>query len=744
MSTWVNLEESVRQYSGYIWNRAACEKRIDGVNFDCYLEISPQEIVVVEVTENNSLSKIRGDINKINTIRINNAVKGVVVRAFIVCDYHPTKGMVEAGEESNIEVTSFIDFKKKFFDFRDYEFARRNRQFGSAVDPVTGRDDKSKYTPVKYRIDGSDQEISAEDIAAKVSEGERIVLLGDYGTGKSRCFKELFNILSENADRDLLYPIAVDLKDTWGLVNAVEIIRRHFSGLGISDDQADNVVKAYNGDSLCFLLDGFDEVGSRPWHDDQKRLVEIRKYALQGVKDILANSQAGFVVSGRDHYFNNNDEMLSALGLERKDVLIVYCKEEFDVDEFECFLDINEIDISIPSWVPKKPLILKTISSMNSDELKALFRDESDSITIWFKFVDYMCDRDARIHPVLDGRTVKKVLKLLSRRTRSKNLDYGPISEAEIYEAFREITNSYPDEQATVMLQRLPGLGRVNSDSSDRNFVDDFILDGLRAIDVSSLVQEGGKHVLNDDWVHPLKSLGVQILSYDIERHKTHSIFIDFVKKSIRGNKSNKVLVSDAFSALNNTSVECVDYEGLSFSDPYFGYIDFTDSSSSNVELVDGFYEKMVLGKTDPEKLSVSGGVVFNLIGVSSEKGVPKWIDGIEVENFKSIDTLTAIKSSGLNDSQNILVSILIKVYRQHGNGRLENTLVKGLSHVNNKKLKSVLSYLVSNDLLITSKDTRKGEMIYKPVRRIQGRMEKILVELDRSQDPIWIDVSKL
>lgn len=742
MSSWESLEISVRQYAEYIWNRSATADRIGGVNFDCVLNISDIEKVVIEVTENRTLDKIRGDIAKIQSVRVAMMAKNIMLRPYIVCDFTPTQGMKDAGKESYIEVVSFDDFRKKFFDFPTYNTVRSNKQFGSAIDPITGENDTTLYTPVGYELINGD-ELNAEEISERITNNEKVILLGDYGTGKSRCFKEVFRILSEKSNNTLLYPIAIDLKEIWGLENAVEIIRRHFSHLGISEKDTNSVIKAYNGKRLCFLLDGFDEIGSRPWSEDKKTLELLRKHALQGVKDLLSKTGAGCLISGRDHYFNSNKEMYSALGLREENTLLAKCKSEFSYDEFTKYLEINNIDVSLPEWLPKKPLVLKTIASLSAEQLTDLFGSSNgEEIEFWFKFIDAMCERDSKIHAILDPDTVKQVLIKLASLTRTKAQNVGPLTEAEVVSVFHEVTGTYPNEQSTVMLQRLPGLGRVSSETSDRNFVDGFILDGLRALDLSNRVQYNDQDLPDLKWLNPLQRLGSSVLAHDIKQNKSASIFINYSKQSIHRNKENKISVSDVISSLSKINIGNIDFGSVVFNEPHFGELNFEQSGISNIEFTDGVFESVVLGKIDPSQVTIKDCCIEKITGVSSDTGIPSWILNCDIASFESVDTLTAIKSSGLTNPQTILVSILIKVYRQAGNGRLEHTLTKGLTHVDKRSLKQVLHYLVQNGYLDTSKD--KGEAIYKPVRSLQGRIEKILVELDRSSDEIWNYVSGL
>jgi len=742
MSAWVDFENSVRQYAQYIWNRPAIADRIGGVNFDCIVKISEIEIVAIEITKNKTLEKIREDIGKIQTVRMAMMMKNIMLRPFIICDYTPTQGMKDAGKENHIEVISFDEFKRMFFDFPTYHTLRSNRQFGSAVDPVTGENDSSVYTPVGYKLQNG-SEITADDIAQKIINNEKLVLLGDYGAGKSRCFKEVFQILSERSSETLLYPIAIDLKETWGLESAVEIIRRHFMHLGMSENDTNNVIKAYNGKRLCFLLDGFDEIGSRPWSESKKTLEMLRKHALQGVKDLLSKTGAGSLVSGRDHYFNSDQEMYSALGLNKESTITAKCKSEFNFEEFTQYLQLNNISVNLPEWLPKKPLVLKTIASLTTEQLSDLFLNSNgDEIGFWFKFIDSMCHRDSKIHAILDPETVKSVLIRLSSLTREKSQNFGPLTEAEVVNVFHEVTGTYPNEQSTVMLQRLPGLGRVSSETSDRNFVDTFILDGLRALDLSEKIHSGDQKTGDLKWLNPLQGLGSSVLGYDIIKNQSHSAYISYIRNSLHRDKTNKVSISDCISGLSKARLETLDFNNIIFSEPHFGHISFEASQISNIEFSDGIFESVTLGKIDPRGVTIKNCYIENLIGISSSTGLPDWIKDCTIKNFELVDTLTAIKNSGLTKAQTILVSILIKVYRQAGNGRLEHTLTKGLTHVDKKSLGQVIRYLMGNGYLETSKD--RGETIYKPVRKFQGRIEKILVELDRSTDDIWIYVSSL
>ena len=69
------------------------------------------------------------------------------------------------------------------------------------------------------------------------------------------------------------------------------------------------------------------------------------------------------------------------------------------------------------------------------------------------------------------------------------------------------------------MLQRLPALGRVKSETNDRQFIDSYILDGLRAKDSGALfkmVDRSLSGLFSTTFVNPLDDSGQRLLERDI------------------------------------------------------------------------------------------------------------------------------------------------------------------------------------------------------------------------------------
>jgi hypothetical protein len=121
-----------------------------------------------------------------------------------------------------------------------------------------------------------------------------------------------------------------------------------------------NAIKAFRAGSLALLLDGFDEIGSQAWSNDDNRLKIIRAKSLEGVKDIVINkgvkdivinNRGGTLVAGREHYFPNTEEMFAALGMTSQNSIVLRSKNEFNDTELLEYFHNRDIDVDVPEWL---------------------------------------------------------------------------------------------------------------------------------------------------------------------------------------------------------------------------------------------------------------------------------------------------------------------------------------------------------------------------------------------------------
>ena len=664
---WQELEGRVRAVASYIWDRPASPHRLAGINLDCVLEREPDNWVCIEISISSTLAKLRDDLSKFSVVRQALIPQGIACSLYFISDKPPTESLIASGEALHVKVLSITDLTKMFFDFGAYRALRSELAFGSAVDPWSGKPDDTDFIEVKYSSDDGRQ-IDVNDISSLVATGRRIILIGEFGSGKSRALREIFHILARDAETTGRYPLAINLRENWGTRRGHEIIRRHFDEIGMGD-RADSIVRILDKNSLVLLLDGFDEIGTQSWSDDPSRLKDIRRSAIAGIKDLLRRSKGGAVISGREHYFNSDGEMLEALGLESGECTVVRCANEFTFDEMKSLVKNIPGDIAVPAWLPRRPLLCQVIARMEPEEIEVIFGAEGGDATLWETLIDVICSREARISSALDARKIKDVLRRVSRITRTKNANVGPVSISEINRAFESVIGVPPVDESATMLQRLPGLGRFAAETTDRQFVDMFILDGLRGLDDAEIIRTNELGIEKESWVNPLGDLGLEVLAGGIPQG------LEGTRQALRkarmcATNQNRVLAADIVSCLfaRSEDGEVVEFGSLWVADTYFGRIDMTRCVAKDLKISESYIIELDLPKRPPVSTEILDCQINTVRGVSSSSGIPTWIRAT-IGTFDAISTVAQIRAAALSPSQQILVTIVKKTFFTKGSG---------------------------------------------------------------------------
>lgn len=90
---WKNLEDTVRNIASYIWDVPAISKTIDEVQIDCVVELRNDYLCLIEVSQNNTLDKVRTDIAKLSALNFSLMGKGIYSEKYIVLSETPTNSM---------------------------------------------------------------------------------------------------------------------------------------------------------------------------------------------------------------------------------------------------------------------------------------------------------------------------------------------------------------------------------------------------------------------------------------------------------------------------------------------------------------------------------------------------------------------------------------------------------------------------------------------------------------------------
>lgn len=742
---WQKFEQRIRNIASFRWNCNAVAETISGIKCDCILKPQLDHWIVIEVTEERSLEKVRTDVAKLWTVKNTLLSQGIFCSCYFVMKENPTDSMRSAGKAQKIFVMSAEEFQNEYFDYGSYIFLRKQKPFGSLINIETGEPENNVYINVSYIDTKTGKELPVDNVINLLQKGKKIILKGDFGLGKSRCVKKIFDDLTVNPTQSP-YTIAINLRDHWGAKRAVEILSRHITELGLDDK---NFIKSFEQPNTIYLLDGFDELGTQSWSSDVRKMQHMREISVCALKDLISRVQGGVFVTGREYYFNSDKDLLGCLGLTEEQAIILECHHEFTDSELLSFISENISDSieekhldSLPSWLPKRPLVIQLLLKYASDIFSIEYALD-DICSFWYVFLSKMCEREAKIYPALNPEIIKSVLLYLANHTRLSAGNTGPITQNDLADAFTTAAGFSPNDESSIMLQRLPSLGRINADSPDRQFLDTFILNGLRAESIIQLSKSWDSAVLSANWKNPLDQTGLSILSEYISKDaKRIDTFLAMARNASLS--ANKVLASDIVAALCLLPVDILDFKDLYISGGHFSHLSFEGKEIKRLSISESIIEKIDLTNSKlSDSVKFKECIISTVYGISSRKSIPEQIVNCEIDNFEMLATTTLIKRARLSESQKLFVEMLRKIFFQPGAGRKEAALLRGMGVSANKQLgEKILSKLL-DEKLVTRIKGDEG-YIYKPVRSKTGRIDKLLTDLTLSKDPLWQTISLL
>jgi hypothetical protein len=737
MHSWKKLEDSVRGIAAIVWKSPARPDRLAGVNFDAVIRLSEEEVVLIEITENATLEKIRQDIAKIAPVKFSLLSEGVFAKAYIVMRDEPTQGMVDIGKSSKVSVMSIKSFSVLAFDYPTYVTLRNDRAFGSSIDPNTGAPDVNEYVPVSYVDETGRKVLNVAAVVDNLKAGGSVILLGDYGTGKSRCVREAFHLLSAECIGSSSTVFAINLREHWGAASASEIIAGHLQRLGLSGF-IDRAMQLLSSGNITLLLDGFDEVGSQTFGGPENRRISIRKDALQGIRELIEICKTGILITGRPHYFNSNKEMLDSLGLskQREMPLVLKCAEEFSATEAQTYLQNIGVKTQVPAWLPRKPLMFWILAAIQTAEAEKILAGTSGEVDFWGQFLSTVCIREASFHNSIDPEAVRLVLIELARITRLSDFSLGRLTPADVNQAYTNATGDAPDEAGQLMLSRLCTLGRIEPESPDRQFVDPYIVQLLFAEALSEDLTNRVDSVLSENWKRPLEEIGIVLLSQWIDRLDLRSNSISLLHR--QAEPTNRQVGGELIGALSLLEDEPLDFQGLQVWYSEISVMSLGTVKFSNLEI-----KCCVLGKVEFDSCLVDEESGFKIIdsdiyvatGLSSAEERPDWVVNCTIQQTENVSNSARIKASNLLPAQKLF---------QRGGGRKASSLYKGGfgQPYDRRMIDEILSILVNEGYVQRSKDS--SGFIYNPNREYSAKMKTIKDQLALSKDELWLRMARM
>lgn len=742
------FEEEVRQLARCIWNLPSgggASDFINGEEIDCICR-TEDVIHLVECTTEKKLAKIQDDTKSLLKVKQYLERAGNTVRPWIITFHEPTPDQQAYARANKVTVLSVAQFRTRILRAADYLNARWNYKFGSASDPGTGSHalGEEAYVPLPLTaLKTGEAHTVSTIIDLLVGERRAVVLLGPFGAGKSVTVREVFKSLRARYFKDSQQPIpvAINLRDHWGQEDTDEVLRRHAAKVGFAG--RDELVRAWNAHLLILLLDGFDELASQGWRVAPANMRQTRREAVRIIRAFMRENEGGFgiLIAGRDHYFDTDGEMVSALTLPQSAVRIEL--GEFNDDQAHKYLKTRGIDEQLPDWLPRKPLLLGYLAA------KGLLKDilsidgTRGAAHAWNVFLDKVCSREAALSKDIEGPSVRRLLELLASKTRQTLAGAGPLIEADLSNAYLRTTGVEPLEEARTLLQRLPGLTARDQQEGGRSFVDAEMLDALRGSFVARFIREPFTNPESENWKHPLGELGCSVSAL-----LTTQLGVKLPSHSVAAQEAytrwtSPTLALDCLiSAAHRMEGDSFDCGGLVLKEGFAETLDFEHAAICNIQLQWCEINTLIIGETTPNAVTLYECIVHRLVGVADERGLPKWIVGGVIGEYDDLHTNAAIMRSTAPVPVKVLLTILRKLFMQRGRARRESSFHRGLDAGSGQYVGDVLRILRKESI---AHPFAAGEgTIWHPNRRHQGRVMRVVSSLGVSDDPLVQQVSEL
>lgn len=749
------FENEVQRVARALWPVAefSGSKKVDRYEIDGVFE-TEDCIHVIEATTSRRVQKAKEDIEKLK--RVMQGRRGEheyrAIRGWFITRDEPTADQrrVANPQRDGINVLSFSQFQSRIIDSRAYLDAREKYHFGSIRDPETGDSaPKVKYVELDLVKLGTLDNVPRDEILSLLDNGRTVVLLGDYGAGKSMTLREIYRALRRRHLKGEAseFPVYLNLRDHYGQTDPAEVIERH--GRSIGFEWPTRLVRAWRAGYVHLLIDGFDEISAISIQGTWRRLRDNRYRATEIIRRLIREhaSVAGLLVAGRSQFFDSDDERHSALGLSNDSVELSL--SEFTDPQIKTYLTRSGLRGSVPYWLPSRPLLVGYLAS------KSLLYDPSDGNSEiqqldrakgWHTLLDRIACREAQIEAGIDGYTVRRILERLATKARAVRDDgLGPLNSESVIQAFREICGHEP-EREMVLLQRLPGLGVDNIDEESRMFIDQDFADTCRAGDLVAFVESpySFERSVLKDMGSSMDSLGIEVAAHRAKQQK-------FLEGKINAALSyavklgeyypaadlSRLIVESGFSIREtlrldglfipafSLSVVAADFSKLEFRDCYFGRVDIEQGID---------FAKM------PSFIEC---YIHEMEGPLSLDDFPKLDDKCIVEKFTATAATTdAVLSLDLPLGVRVCLTILKKLYEQRGAGRKENALHRGLDVNARRLVVSVLQIIQAEGLV--APDRSKGDPIWRPDRSNRTRVGRLIAAPTTTADPVLMKCAEL
>ena len=239
---------------------------------------------------------------------------------------------VQRAATVGVRLRSFVDYEG-MIDFQAYLARRTEELANDTLYPP------SLYVNQRMKYDFAGQVQKVDDALQKVygwlfeHHSHFILLLGDFGTGKTFLLREIARLLGE--ERGPLTPVLIDMRDLEKGRSLKALVAQHFADAGM--DRFDFSAFRYMLEEgrIVLLFDGFDELAMRVSYDSAADHFDTLLDAAGG--------KAKVIVSTRTQHFESDNQIAQKIKNVDGDRIVHLCP--FEEDQIQTFL-LNRLEDS--------------------------------------------------------------------------------------------------------------------------------------------------------------------------------------------------------------------------------------------------------------------------------------------------------------------------------------------------------------------------------------------------------------
>lgn len=711
---------------------------------------------VVEATTQRTKEKAEADGRKTHELVTKLRQAGNMARGFLVTLHEPTtdqKDVIKAKKwDRTTKIISFDELRSLLFDALGYINNREKKRFGSVYDHVDGTFEipLSDFVEPTVTHIGSADSISFADTANGIRNGNRTVLIAEYGVGKSMLVRHLFHDLVRTirTKGHFRTPIAVNLRDHLGQSDPIELLERHARANAANPQ---NLVAAWNAGYVDLLIDGFDELSTRGWTGDIKRLREYRRSSHTVVRNLIKETprECGIVIAGRDAYFDSIQELREALGVPSNQFQI-YRVHPFDEAQTMEFLAKKDFKQALPDWIPTRPLLLTYLATKGLLHTAVSAEAEGDFPrgSAWLSLLDMIAERESEQSEGVDKTSLIEFLGALAVNARHISDGQASFSPQQMEAMFFEVNGTTIMEDERNLLLRLPGLGAAQDNALNRSFIDRDFMNACCALPSLRFLQ--------DPYADHSKTYGFEALASPMNEVGIEALATLFTKAgtqcgSIRAALNRAIEIGAtqlAFDLFRVALKLCASEYFLTFEGIEIEEIDLSSAEFDNAKIV--FSGCLINRVILPLPEDTNSNIIFSecLIGrlegrVSNDDLNTKQFTDCEIGEFTDEYSVNSeVLDSSLPLGVRVLVVTLRKLFTQYGSSRLESALYRGLDQRSKMVVPEVLNLIVRHGFAVPT--GRQGKSIYAGTKAKRSEALEIIQSPNKAKSRLVSDCVRL